>query len=250
MIIGGGLHEDHDCSLRCFNPETGEQALGGEDIAAYRIVASAILGDMVVVGCAAAIEDASGKATGDPGHVIAVRISDGKLLWRQPVNDPESTPAIDSDGMVYIGSGFNGNAVVALRSGTDEELRSKGQERLAWRTPVSQPVTCDITLAGDLVIAGAGNSDFVNANPHPEGFVTALDRKTGKVRWETKFADAVLGQISQLDGKLYCPVRTGEVAVLDLADGHILWQRTPISGKRAGDGRVRGDGETHLCRQQ
>jgi outer membrane protein assembly factor BamB len=228
LLIGGGLHDDHDCSLRCFDAATGEQRWAVKTT--LHIESSpAIFGDIVVAG-AGAIEDSAHKATGDPGHVIAVRISDGKELWRQPVNDPESSPAIDNEGMVYIGSGFNGNAIVAIRSAPDEELREKKLDRIAWHTAVSQPVTSTITIAGDLVIAGAGNSDFVYADPNPDGFVVALDRKTGQIRWQTKFPDAVLGQICFRDGKLICPVRTGEVAALDVTDGHVLW-RAPISGK-------------------
>jgi outer membrane protein assembly factor BamB len=228
LITGGGLHEDRDCSLRCFDADTGEQRW--EVKTALHIESSpAILGDLAVVGCGA-IEGSDGKAIGDPGHVLAVRISDGKELWRQPVNDSESSPAIDEEGTVFIGSGFNGNAVVALRSASDDQLRQKHLERIAWRTPVDQPVTSAITLAGDLVIAGAGNSDFVYANPHPRGFVVALERKTGKIRWQVPFADAVLSAIAFRDGKLICPVRTGEVAALDVTDGRVLWRRA-VSGK-------------------
>lgn len=228
LLIGGGLHEDHDCSLRCFDTATGIQRWAVKT--SLHIESSpGVYGDVVVAG-AGAIEDSAHKATGDPGHVIAVRISDGKELWRQPVNDPESSPAIDEEGNVIIGSGFNGNALLAIRIAPDEELRDKKQERIAWKTPLSQPVTSTITLARDLAIAGAGNSDFVYADPNPQGFVVAIERKTGRIRWQTKFPDAVLGEICYRDGKLICPVRTGEVAALDAADGHVLW-RTPISGK-------------------
>ncbi|HZK80013.1 MAG TPA: PQQ-binding-like beta-propeller repeat protein, partial [Humisphaera sp.] len=171
-----------------------------------------------------------GNAVGNPGYVLAVSISEGKELWRQPVNDPESSPAVDEAGIVYIGSGFNGSAIVAMRSETDQELQDRKLARIVWQTPAAYPVTSAITLAGDLVIAGAGNSDYVYANPHPQGAVIALDRKTGQIRWQTNFEDAVLGEVAFGDGKLVCPLRTGEVAVLNAADGKILW-RSRVSGK-------------------
>ena len=90
---------------------------------------------MVVVG-AGAVEGNDGKPVGDPGYVFAVRISDGKQLWKQALNDPESSPAIDDAGIVYIGSGLNGKAVVALRSGSDDELRAQKLDRVVWRTPL------------------------------------------------------------------------------------------------------------------
>ena len=52
------------------------------------------------------VEGPDGKAVSDPGFVLGVRISDGRLLWKQPVNDPESSPAIDESGMVFSGSPY------------------------------------------------------------------------------------------------------------------------------------------------
>ena len=62
------------------------------------------------------------------------------------------------------------------------------------------------------------------------GLVVALDRQTGALRWQTSFADAVLGAVAYRDGKLICPLRTGEVAALAVQDGQVLW-RTHVSGK-------------------
>ncbi|MGA2499990.1 MAG: PQQ-binding-like beta-propeller repeat protein, partial [Tepidisphaeraceae bacterium] len=160
------------------------------------------------------------KAISDPGFVLAVRISDGKLMWRYAVNDPESSPIFGPDGTVYVGSGFNGQAVVALRSEPD------AKERLIWRTPSPYPMTGAITLADDLVIAGGGNCDYVNADPKPAGVVMALDAKTGQKRWEKPMPDSVLGSITAIGGKLICPLRNGEVVVLKQSDGLVLWRQS------------------------
>jgi len=227
LVIGQGLHEDRDCSLLCFDAMTGQLRWAAKT--PLHIESSpAIFGDVAVVG-AGAVEGKDGKPVGDPGYCLAVRISDGKELWRQPVNDPESSPAVDENGVVYIGSGFNGNAVVAIRSGSDEQLRAKDQDRIVWRTSVAQPIPGPITLAGDMVIAGGGNSDLVHSNRNARGLVVALDRRTGAILWQTQFDDAVLGGIACGSDALFCPVRTGEVAALALKDGHVLW-RTRISG--------------------
>ena len=227
LLIGQGLHEDRDCSLLCFDADTGHLAWAAKT--PIHIESSpAIQGDLVVVG-AGAIEGKDGKAVGDPGFVLAARISDGKVLWRYAVNDPESSPAIDENGIVYIGSGFNGNAIVALRSKTDEELRASGLPRLLWRVEVAQPVTGAATLAGDLVVFGAGNADVVHSNSNAQGLVVAIERKTGMVRWQTAFDDGVLGTIAFHGGTLICPVRTGEIVALAVEDGRVLWRRA-ISG--------------------
>jgi outer membrane protein assembly factor BamB len=227
LVIGQGLHADRDCSLLCFDAETGR--LRWSVKTPLHIESSpAIHGNMAVAG-AGAIEGPDGNAIGDPGFVLAVRIDDGKELWRQPVNDPESSPAIGDDGTVYIGSGCNGHAVVAIRGAPGEHLRAKGLDRIAWRTPAALPVIGGVTLAGDLVVAGAGNGDVVRSDRSAQGLALALDRKTGQVRWQTKLGDAVLGTIAYRDGILICPARTGEVTALASSDGRVLWH-TRLSG--------------------
>jgi outer membrane protein assembly factor BamB len=126
------------------------------------------------------------------------------------------------DGVVFIGSGFNGNAVVALRTGTDEELKKRGETRELWKTATPYPITGAITLLGDAVITGGGNGDFVFRDPNPAGVVVALDRKTGAVLWKTPMPDAVLGAVAA-GPLLLCPVANGEVVALKPADGARVW---------------------------
>jgi len=227
VVIGQGLHQDRNASLLCFEAATGK--LHWAVKTPLHIESSpAISGDMAVVG-AGSIEGSDGKPVGDPGYVLAVRISDGKQLWKQAVNDPESSPAIDESGVVFIGSGFNGNAVVALRSDSDEELQTRKVNRIIWRTALEYPMTGPVTLSGDLVIAGGGNGDMVHSDNRPQGVVVALNRTSGQVVWQMKFEDAVLGRIAVRDGVMLAPLRTGEVAALAVADGHVLW-RSRVSG--------------------
>lgn len=225
LIIGQGFHEDRNCALLCY--EIASHALHWAVQTPIHIESSpAIFGDMVVVG-AGAIEGKDGRAVGDPGYVFAVRISDGKELWHQAINDPESSPVIDSDGTVYIGSGCNGNAVAAIRSGSDEELAKQHLDRLAWKTPVPYPALGDVTLAGDLVIIGTGNGTLVASDPHPEGGVYAFDKKTGQPKWHTDTGDLVIGSIAYRDNTLVCGSRTGQILALAADTGKILWHNNP-----------------------
>ncbi len=229
LVIGQGLHDDKDSYLMCFDTEKG--TLKWKIKTPLHIEGSpAIHGDMVVAGAGAIEVGPDKKPEGDPGFVIAVRISDGKELWRYRLADPESSPAIAPDGTVYIGSGWNGNAVVALRSETDEHLRAKSQSRLIWSTPTIVPIVGGITLAGDLVITGGGYGDYVSSGPKPGGIVVAMDRKTGDIRWQTKIEDSVLGAIAVAGDVAVCPGRGGKVLALSLADGRPLWSH-PVSGK-------------------
>jgi outer membrane protein assembly factor BamB len=227
VLVGQGLHPDSDTNLLCINAATG--ALKWRLPSKLHMESSpAIDGDMVVIGCGA-IEGDNHKPKTHPGYVVAVRISDGKELWRHDVADPESSPAI-ADGVAYIGSGFNGNAVVALRTESDAELAAKGLKRELWRFDTPYPMTGAITIAGGLVIAGGGNGDFVRSAPEPAGIIMALDRKTGQPKWQKKVTDSVLGAVAVADGKAVATCGSGEVFVLDVATGEVLWQTKVLQG--------------------
>lgn len=224
LVIGQGLHFDRDSHLVCLDTSTGRIRWSVKT--PLHIEGSpAVSGDLAVAG-AGAIETVPGRRlVSDPGFVMAVRISDGKELWRHPVRDPESSPAI-TGGVVYIGSGFGGGAVVALRTETDEKLREKELDRVLWRTPTGHPITSAVTVFGKLLIAAGGNGDYVASDPNsPEGVVVALDRSDGKMLWRRRMEDAVLGAVAARGGMAVCSGRTGEVIALDVRDGRVLWRR-------------------------
>jgi len=133
------------------------------------------------------------------------------------------------DKVAYIGSGFNGQAVVALRTETDEQLKAAGLDREIWRRQTKYPITGAVRVVDDLVIVGGGNGDFVFRDPSPAGVVLALERASGEVRWETPMPDAVLGGVLSAGDKLICPVANGEVVALSKSDGSQLWRRR-VSG--------------------
>lgn len=225
VIVGEGLHEDRDCALICLDAATGH--LRWRVQTPLHIESSpTIHGDLVVVG-AGAIEPPGHAPSNGDGFVFAVRISDGKVLWRHPLVDVESSPAIAEDGTSYVGSGIGGDAVVALRGEADDALKEK--ERLLWKAPAPYPVTAQIALAGDTIYAGAGRGDMVRGSSEPAGAVLALDRQTGKTRWQIELPDAALGGFAIGDGKIICPVRNGELVALAAGTGAVLW-RQRISG--------------------
>lgn len=225
LVVGEGLHYDRDSGLICLDARTGR--LHWRVATPLHVEGSpAIRGNMVVAG-AGAIEDAQAghRPVGDSGFVFAVRISDGKKLWRYALADPESSPAIAEDGTVYIGSGYHGNAVVALRSEADEELENRKLARLVWKTPTPHPATGTVTLSGDLVIVGTGEGGYAQDVSERSGTVMALGRRDGKVRWRTELGGAVLGPVAAGGEVLVCAVRSGHVAALAMDSGKVLWRR-------------------------
>lgn len=220
LIIGQGLHPDSNCNLICIDTQTGKIHWTLQ-VSLHIESSPAVDGDFVYVGCGAIEDPSTHKPLSHKGFVLAVRISDGKELWRFDVADPESSPVVQ-DGRLYIGSGFNGKAVAAL------DLAADKKDRLLWSRPTSYPITGAVTLIDDLVITGGGNGDFVFRDPDPAGVVLALDKSTGQISWSTEMPDAVLGAVSA--GKyLICPVASGEVVALDLKSGDKKWT-TSISG--------------------
>ncbi|VGO15487.1 Quinohemoprotein alcohol dehydrogenase ADH IIB [Pontiella desulfatans] len=218
VLIGQGLHPDSECQLICIDTESGKVHWTVESD--LHIESSpAIENGVAYVGCGAIEDPATHKPTSHTGYVIAVRIADGKELWRRDVVDPESSPIV-KDGVVYIGSGFNGKAVVALNAENGEEL---------WKTETPYPITGAVTLINGTVIVGGGNGDFVFRDPNPAGVVMALDAKTGDVKWTADMPDAVLGAVAA--GKYFvAPVAAGKVVALDPASGEQVWS-TAISGQ-------------------
>jgi outer membrane protein assembly factor BamB len=251
LVVGQGLHPDADVDLLCL--DTIDGGVRWTVPTPLHIESSPwIAGDLVVVGCGA-IEDPETrrpKPGDDPGHVLGVRLADGAVLWRHMLADPESSPAV-VDGVAYIGSGFNGNAVVALRTAAD----LAGQPRELWRVATPYPATGPVTVAGGLVLVGCGNGDVLFKPENPEGLVIALDARSGAVRWRTDLradgtpippaeraiADAVLGPIAVVDGVAYCPVRNGEVVALDAATGALRWrQADPVARIHKRGGMIAG----------
>ena len=235
LIIGQGLHTDFGAHLVCLDTASG--TLRWSVPTPLHLEGSpAIEGDLVVIGAGAVEQGSTHQPRGDvqgagnPGFVLGVRISTGAVVFRAPVNDPESSPLL-VDGICYIGSGLNGNQVVALRTTSDDELRAAGQERRLWTATTPFPATGPVTMAGDTVLIGCGAGDFVVAAAQPEGRVLALDPATGKERWSTVMPDAVLGPVAVHGSIAIAPCRNGEVVALDLAhQGRELW-RARVSGK-------------------
>ena len=216
VVFGQGLHPDTNCHLVCLDTQTGVQKWSY--LTPLHLESSpTIAGDVVVIGCGA-IEGPNHKPVSEAGYVVGVGLVDGKERWRVDIADPESSPAVVDD-IAYIGSGFNGNAVCAIRLG--EQVT----ERLLWKTAMPYPMLGAVTVAGDLIIISGGNCDAVYSDPNPAGLIVALDRATGAIRWQIDTDNTVLGAIAVHEGVGIACVLDGSVIKFEVATGEKIWKK-------------------------
>ena len=99
----------------------------------------AIDGDVVYVGAGAIEDPATHQPISHPGFVVAVRIPDGRELWRYDVADPESSPIV-KDGVLYIGSGVNGRPWWPFARAARKN-QPEGPSAPLWRTAAPYAIT-------------------------------------------------------------------------------------------------------------
>jgi outer membrane protein assembly factor BamB len=140
-------------------------------------------------------------------HLYAIA-PDGRMRWRFAARDDvDGSPAIGDDGTVYVGSD-DGHVYAVRRDGT-----------LRWAAAVGGDVRAPVGLGADLVYAGV----FA---PRPR--VVALDAATGEERWSFPISagesggSVSSGPLVDRDGHLYFGADDDFVYSLDAA-GRLRW---------------------------
>lgn len=152
----------------------------------------------------------------DAGIVHAVRLADGREVWRHETIgaglssaesgwDPvslQASPAV-ADGRVFIGSRDGG--VYALDARTGKRL---------WYTDYGAPwVVTSAAVRGDRLWIGSSDGHFV----------AALDAKTGKELWRTGLGARVFASPTLAGRTLYVADHDGHVRALDPETGARRW---------------------------
>ncbi|MBL9168500.1 MAG: PQQ-like beta-propeller repeat protein [Verrucomicrobiales bacterium] len=165
--------------------------------------------------------------------LMAFEAETGKKLWALPVGEtypndwgdgPRSTPTVDGD-LVYA-LGAKGGLICAQTA----------DGKLVWQTTMKD-------LGGKVPGWGYCESVLVDGNQvvctpgGGKGTVAALDKKTGKLIWQTKdftddahYASIIIGEIHGV--RQYIQLTAATVVGLKPADGTVLW-RSPWQGKVA-----------------
>ena len=143
------------------------------------------------------------------GAVVALRVSDGKELWRMTTAVSESS-LLYVDGVLYYGAWDH--AVYALDTRTHE---------IRWRTET------DGEFNG--AAAYAARTVFIGNNA---GSMYALNAKTGAVRWRARSADGFLRNREYFYatptvayGRVYAGNTDGGVYAFGATTGNLLWER-------------------------
>ena len=143
-----------------------------------------------------------------PGLVVAMRPSDGKVVWRRSIAS-ESTPVVVGD-RVYLGAWDHRVYALAVKTG-----------KVIWSTETDGEIDGSPAYAGGAIYAG-----------NNAGSVYALTAKTGAVRWVGRSFSALFRSREYFYatpavayGRVFAPNTDGTVYAFGASTGHLLWAR-------------------------
>lgn len=133
-------------------------------------------------------------------EILAIRSSDGHVVWRHAAGGVRQAPATDGD-RVYVGATDGRVLALVLATGA-----------VAWEKYVPGGVT---SIAGrlGLVYVGAGNKHFY-----------CLDARKGSEKWAVRVGSIPTGRIDVDDERVYFGSLDNVIRALDRQTGNQKWQ--------------------------
>jgi polyvinyl alcohol dehydrogenase (cytochrome) len=180
-----------------------------------------------------------------PSYVIAVDAATGQEQWRTSVGSTGSL-AFD-DGTLYIDN--NTANIVAINAADGKMLWSKKTHATETADGSSSPL-----VAGDVVLIGGSSGSIELIGGAFRGFMSALDKKTGDIKWSTytvpenakgasiwssPSADVAAGIAYGATGNNYGAPATDSsdsIIAFDLATGAIKWKAQRVMNDTFGGG--------------
>ncbi len=145
----------------------------------------------------------TGKVVRKGGQVLL------EVPWHNP--DSESCP-IGAGPYVLFGSGIGGQRVNCVEAATG---------RLVWQGATPYPAFGPPTVAGDRVLIGVGNGNFLVSAEKPAGAVLCFSLKEGRELWRVDTGDNILGAVAAEGTQGYACSRDGKIYVIDLEKGKL-----------------------------
>jgi outer membrane protein assembly factor BamB len=140
-------------------------------------------------------------------YLMALRASDGQVLWRFKLGEPAGTPVM-ANGTVYIN----------LSSGAIDALQANSGHIL-WSYSGSANDIYQLTIAGNFLYANDG-----------KGAVFSLQLNNGKLIWQrtisVAFGDSLYGPAVVNNGNISLYTHEGIVYSLNTGNGTLLWQHS------------------------
>jgi outer membrane protein assembly factor BamB len=203
LYIGEGFHQDSNCKLYCIEAASGKK-LWDCPTASHTESSPCVTNGRVIFGA------------GDDG-VFCLDAKTSKRLWHFEGLHVDTNLTV-SGHRVFGGSGYNGNAIFCLDVNTGEPL---------WRHAVDLPCFASPTrTAGEHVLFGLGNGDFISSDENPAGALLCVEVKTGELVWRFDVADAVHGKPAVDHRHVYFGSRDGFCYCLDKENGELVWKES------------------------
>jgi outer membrane protein assembly factor BamB len=136
----------------------------------------------------------------------AYNLTDGHLIWECAGLKPNSIPSpVTADGLVYVTTGFQGSAMLAIRLGQSGDLT--GTDAVAWKIDKDTPYVPSPLLYD-------GRLYFFKVN---DGIVSCVDAKTGETVFGPQRVEGLKGAYASpvaADGRVYLVGRNGTTVVI------------------------------------
>jgi len=184
----GVLIVGHDHVLWHLNAESG----ASEPI--IRSVGVALVKPLMVDRTAILIEE--------DGRISAVDLQERRLRWRKQLDGAASSAPVESEGVIYVGTGRGYVYALDVKRGTE-----------LWRARVSARNASGIeaSVQAGRVFASSGEGDLV-----------AMDMASGDELWRIR-GDGFFSPPRYAHGAVFAGNGDGLVYALDAADGRVLW---------------------------
>jgi outer membrane protein assembly factor BamB len=146
--------------------------------------------------------------TSASGKVRAYDAKGGELLWETPGMTANAIPSpVQSGGLVFLTSGFRGNALLAVKL-AEAKGDISASPAIAWKLDRDTPYVPSPLLYGDELYILKGNN----------GLLTCLDARTGERRYGPERLEGVPNVYASplgAGGRIYVAGREGATAVVE-----------------------------------
>lgn len=149
------------------------------------------------------------------GALVALRASDGQLLWKSDMGGTFSAaPGADERG-VYVATESaqaEDGQTFYRATGALYALSRKSGVTL-WMHTLPRPIRGALAASATNIFAGAA-----------DGRLYAIDKETGEIKWLAQYSAPFASQPVLSEGRLYVGSEDGALLVLDEQTGQTLWR--------------------------